>query len=267
GQTCALYLDQCGFWVFAGVRRQEDAEKLQQAGSNRLKPIVIDVTQADTIASAVTELSEQVADSGLDGLINNAGIAIGGPLEFLPIQNLQQQLEVNVVGQIAVTQAFLPLLRKAQGRIINMSSVSGRIAFPFFGPYCASKFALEALTDSLRLEVQPWGIEVISLQPGSIATPIWRKSLARADKMLDQLPPQGHELYDERLSALRRMIEKTGEEGIPPEEVASIVMHALTTRRPKTRYVIGRAAKRGVFLARWLPDRLRDSLILRLGRR
>lgn len=262
GQSCALYLDRLGFMVFAGVRKQADADTLQQKGSERLSPVFIDVTKADTIASAVQTVAAVVKEVGLVGLINNAGVAIGGPLEFVPIAELRTQLEVNVVGQIAVTQAFLPLLRQGQGRVINMSSISGRVAMPFMGPYAGSKFALEALTDSLRVELKPWGIKVVSIQPGAIVTPIWEKSVTRAEQLLNKFPVEADSLYGPPLAALRRAVLKTGQNGILAVEVAKVVAQALTAKRPKTRYLVGRDAKMAAVLVKLIPDRLRDWLIL-----
>jgi NAD(P)-dependent dehydrogenase (short-subunit alcohol dehydrogenase family) len=204
-----------------------------------------------------------VGETGLLGLVNNAGIAVGGPLEFLPIAEIRQQFEVNVIGQIAVTQAFLSLLRQGQGRIINMSSISGRVATPFLGPYAASKFALEALTDALRLELQPWGIKVISIQPGSIATPIWDKSITKGDEIVSSLATQAKTLYGSTLTLVRQALVATGRRGIPAEEVAKVVAQALLDKRPKTRYLVGRDAKQGALLAKLLPDPWRDWLILR----
>ena len=263
GRACALHLDRLGLTVFAGIRRQRDADSLQQRSSQRLIPVMIDVTDPRSIAASLTVITRARDERGLTGLVNNAGIAVGGPLEFLPVSALRQQLEVNVVGQLAVTQAFLPLLRQGKGRVINMSSISGRVAMPFMGPYAASKFALEALNDSLRLELRPWGIRVISIQPGAIATPIWDKSLSRAEAMLDDFPILADELYGSTLHGLRQEIENTGQRGLPAEEVARIVAHALLSKRPKTRYLVGREARISALLVRFLPDRLRDWLFVR----
>lgn len=262
GLACALYLERHGFTVFAGVRKQVDADTLRQKSSERLTPIFIDVTQPDTIATAAQTVTDAVGSAGLGGLVNNAGIAVAGPLEFLPINELRNQFEVNVVGQVAVTQAFLGLIRQGQGRIINMSSISGRVALPFVGPYAASKFSLEALTDSLRVELKPWGIDVISIQPGAIATPIWEKSVAKADNLLEKFPPEVHKLYGDKMNTVRAGVLETGENGIPAKTVAKVVGRALTVKRPKTRYVVGWDAKLGALLVKLLPDRLRDWLIL-----
>ena len=249
--------------MFAGVRQAQDGLALQAKASDRLQPILLDVTQIDLISQAAAEVTAASRSIGLQGLINNAGIAVGGPLEFLPEGALRRQFEINVVGQIAVTQAFLPLLRQGPGRLINMSSISGRVAMPFFGPYAASKFALEAVTDSLRLELQPWGIEVISIQPGAIATPIWHKSLSKADELLEGLSPEAKRLYGPRLIELRQAVRQTARRGLAAETVAKVVAQALIVKKPKTRYLIGRDAKMGALLVQLLPDRLRDWLIMR----
>ena len=261
GYACTLYLDTLGYQVFAGVRKQADAANLRQHTSKRVTPVFIDVTEANTIAFAAQTVTNRLGHTGLAGLVNNAGIAVPGPLEFLPITDLSRQFEINVVGQVAVTQAFLPLLRQGQGRIINMSSISGRVAAPFVGPYAASKFSLEALTDSLRVELKPWGIEVISIQPGAIATPIWDKTVGDENYMRHFL--DGAEtLYGARLEAARKVAVKAGQQGIPAAKVAKVVARALAAKRPKTRYVVGRDAKIAAVLLKFLPDRVRDRVIL-----
>lgn len=263
GAACALQLDRLGWQVFAGVRQPADGAALQQQASGPLTPILLDVTDAGVIAAAAETVAAAVGQAGLAGLVNNAGIALGGPLEFLPIAELRRQLEVNAIAPVAVTQAFLPLLRRGRGRVVNIGSISGRIAMPFIGPYSASKFALAALTDSLRVELRPWGIEVALIEPGPIATPIWDKSLALADDLAGSLPPQGHDLYGAAMAAARETIARASRSGIPPEAVAQVVVHALTARRPKTRYLVGRGVWLAALFAKFVPDRLRDWLITR----
>ena len=168
GAACALHLDQWGWRVFAGVRKQGDAEALRAQGSARLTPVSLDVTDTVSISTAASAVAGAVGAAGLAGLVNNAGIVVPGPIELLPLSDLRRQLEINVVGQVAVTQAFLPLIRAGRGRIVNMGSIAGRMATPFTGAYGASKFALEALTDALRLELQPWGISVSIIEPGAV---------------------------------------------------------------------------------------------------
>ncbi len=263
GQAIAIHLDELGFRVFAGVRKDVDGERLRTTASERLRPVSLDVTSSESIAAAAAEVVDVSGEKALAGLVNNAGIAVSGPLEFMPVEELRRQLDVNVVGQIAVTQAFLPMLRRARGRVVNMGSVGGRIALPLLGPYAASKFAMEALTDSLRREVRRWGIEVSIVEPGGVATPIWDKSAAAADELLDGMPPEANELYGDLIGAVRKEAQKTGEEGLPPLEVAKAVGHALSAEKPRTRYLIGRDAKSRVAIARVTSDRAFDSLIAR----
>lgn len=263
GEACALHLDQLGWRVFAGVRKDADGEALQRKASPRLLPLRIDVTDAASIAAARDVVVHELGDRGLQGLVNNAGIAIAAPLEFIPVDDLRRQLEINVIGQIAVTQAFLAPIRTARGRIVNIGSISGKMATPFVGPYAASKFAMEALTDALRGELRPWGIGVSIVEPGSIATPIWEKSTAEANRMEAQLPPEGHALYGAAIKALRAFADETAKRGIPPAEVAKAVTHALTAKQPKTRYIVGTDARLQAVLAKFAPDRVRDGLIVR----
>jgi NAD(P)-dependent dehydrogenase (short-subunit alcohol dehydrogenase family) len=263
GKACALHFDSLGFQVFAGIRKQADAVTLQQEASPRLTQIYLDVTKSETIASAAKAVTAAVGDAGLAGLINNAGIAVGGPLEFLSIDGLRQQLEVNVIGQIAVTQAFLSLLRQGRGRIVNMGSISGRMAMPFLGPYAASKFALGALTDSLRVELYPWDIQVSIVEPGSIDTPIWGKSLSAADQMAKTWPQQAQDLYGQAMDVTRQAVADAGRSAASVNKVVEAVTHALTADRPKTRYLVGRGTWVAALVAKFMSDRLRDKITLR----
>ncbi|MBI5283504.1 MAG: SDR family oxidoreductase [Chloroflexi bacterium] len=263
GEACALRLDRAGFRVFAGVRKPADGDALRAEASPRLEPVLIDVTDQPSIDRARAEVTASLAGQGLAGIVNNAGIAVAGPLEFVPLERLRQQLEVNVTGQVAVTQAFMPLIRAGRGRVVFMGSVSGRISAPFFGPYSASKFALEAIADALRAELRPWRIHVAIVEPGSIATPIWEKGNATADELERTLTPEAHALYGGAIAALRAAVDETARRGIPADTVARSVEHALTSRRPKTRYLVGTDARIQAVLAAWVPDRLRDGLIAR----
>jgi NAD(P)-dependent dehydrogenase (short-subunit alcohol dehydrogenase family) len=263
GRACALHLDSQGFEVFAGVRKDADAESLRAEGSERLEPLRIDVADEASIAAGRGRVSEQVGERGLAGLVNNAGIGVGGPLELLPLDELRRQLEVNLIGQVAVTQALIPELRKARGRIVFMSSVGGRISTPFMTPYSASKWAIEALGDALRLELRPWGIEVVLVEPGSIATRIWDKAEEYGKELEGKLGDRGRELYGQQIEAFRDATRKTAAEGIPPERVAEVVAEALTSPRPRTRYLVGRDAKINARLRRLVPDRVFDRLIAR----
>lgn len=257
--------------MFAGVRKQEDGEALKEAAvSGRLVPVIIDVTDADGIARARDEIGEIVGSGqGVHGLVNNAGIGVGGPVEFVALDEWRRQLEVNVIGQVAVTQAFLPRLRAGKGRIVNVGSIGGLLANPFLAPYCASKFAMEAITDSLRVELRKWGMWVAIIEPGSIDTPIWEKADAQYAEALTALPPEGRELYGRDVEAFTKAFLKLGARGLPPEAVADAALHALTAKKPKPRYVIGREAKAQVALSRILPVRAMDALtsrFLQIGR-
>ena len=263
GEACALRMDGLGWRVFAGVRKEADGQALKTKASERLTPIILDVTEQPTINASAEAVSAAVGESGIAGLVNNAGIGVMGPLEFISVDELRRQLEVNVIGQIAVTQAFMPQIRKGNGRIVNMGSIGGRIAFPFLGPYNASKFAMEAMTDSLRQELQPWGIHVSIIEPGSIATPIWDKSKVAIDELKKTLPEEAMMFYNDAMEASDKILQEFEEAGIPPDEVAKFVEHALTAKTPKTRYVVGRDAQLQRMLAKWVPDRMRDGLVRR----
>jgi NAD(P)-dependent dehydrogenase (short-subunit alcohol dehydrogenase family) len=267
GEACALRLARDGFHVFAGVRKDADGARLKQAaGAHPLTPVIIDVTDVATINNTLLEISTAVGDWGLAGLVNNAGISVAGPIEVLPLDRWRQQFEVNVTGQLAVTKAFLPLIRKATGRIVFMGSIGGRMSSPFLAPYNASKFALEAITDSLRVELQPWGIHVSIVEPGSIATPIWDKSLSLADDIEREIPPESTALYKEQIDAMRKAAKEIGDAGIPPDEVAKVVEHALSAKKPKTRYVVGRDARIQAIAKKIVPDRQMDRIVSsRLG--
>ncbi len=259
GRACALRMERAGWRVFAGVRKGADGASLRAEASERLTPVFVDVTDATSIAAMAAEVRAALGDGGLHGLVNNAGMATGGVLEFVDLNELRRVLEVNVTGQLAVTQPLIPLLRRGKGRIVMMSSIAGRSSTPLLGLYAASKHALEALTDALRLELHPWGIHVSSIQPGTIATPIWGKALDFAKDVLPTYPPKALELYGPLVEAMFKSLGKT--KGIPAEAVAEAVFHALTAATPKTRYVVGQDAKVRMWIER-LPDRWRDRVML-----
>ena len=261
GRACALRLTRLGYRVFAGVRRAEDGEALGKVAGPSLVPLLIDITEEDSILGAVQVVADAVGNAGLAGLVNNAGIAVAGPLEFLPVEALRTQLEVNVIGQMAVTRAFLPLIRQGKGRIVNVGSISGRLAFPLLGPYCASKFALEALTASLLMELAPWSIHVALIEPGGISTPIWDKALAAGDALQNSLPEEAEERYGRLIGEQRRRAMRSSQTGLAPQAVARSVAHALTAQKPRTRYIMGRSAHLGEVL-RLVPEGLRERLIL-----
>lgn len=261
GAACALYLDQLGFEVFAGVRRPSDGAALHAKAAGRLVPILLDVTSEASIGAALEEVTERTAGRGITGLVNNAGFALVGPLELLRLDEIREQLEVNTIGQVAVTQAFLPLLRRTGGRIINMSSISGRAVTPYLGAYGASKFALEAMSDALRLELRPWGIAVCLIEPGAIVSEIWDRSRRAAEDRLDRMAPSRVALYRAGLERLRDVTSRAQRRALSSSEVAKVVARALTSKRPKTRYLVGQDAKLRALLKFWLPDRLHDAVL------
>jgi len=264
GAACALGCVQRGMTVFAGVRNLQAGEALKAKAGASLIPVQLDVTNADSIKEAADVVRRTVGEAGLGGLLNNAGIAIGSPLEVIPLSQLRTQLEVNVVGQIAVTQAMLPLLRQARGRIVNMGSIAGRGTIPMMGPYSASKFALEALTDALRMELRPWGIEVSIIEPGAIATPIWEKSLKTAVEVEEHVTVEGKQLYGEAARLVREAVDQVAQRAISVDAVVEAVWHALTAVRPKTRYLVGTDAKIRAIMVKWVPDRLQDWILMKV---
>jgi NAD(P)-dependent dehydrogenase (short-subunit alcohol dehydrogenase family) len=233
GRGCALRMDALGWQVFAGIRREADADSLRAEASERLTPLMLDVT--------------------------NAGIPYGGPVEFLNLAELRRTFDVNFFGLVHVTQSFLPLLRLAAGRIVNISSLSGWIASPFLSPYSTSKFALEALSDALRVELEPWKIHVAVVEPGAIDTPIWGKSVELVEQLASEQGARMMQLYGRDVEVIQQRIKP---HGIAPAYVVRAVQHALTARRPKTRYPIGSDAA-VARLFRFLPDRWRDAFYQR----
>jgi NAD(P)-dependent dehydrogenase (short-subunit alcohol dehydrogenase family) len=255
GEATVLHLKTLGFDAIGAVRKDEDAERLEARG---VRTVRIDVTDAGQIAAA----REQLGDISLAGLVNNAGIAVAAPLEFLPVDRLRQQLETNLIGQHAVTQAFLPALRRGGGRIVNVSSIGGRVALPLAGAYNASKFALEGLSDALRRELRAHGVDVILIEPGGVKTPIWKKGEELADEMLEDVPAEADQLYGQMIEKVRERTRGIARDsGMEPREVAEVIGTALTADRPRARYLVGRDAKLRARMATVLPDRLMDRMI------
>jgi NAD(P)-dependent dehydrogenase (short-subunit alcohol dehydrogenase family) len=259
GRASALRLHGAGWRVFAGVRRQRDAEELRAAASERLVPVILDITDAGQIDAAAERVAAATGGR-LDGLVNNAGVAIPGPLETLAIEDFRRQLEVNLIGHVAVTQALLPQLREARGRIVFISSIGGRIAFPLTGAYHAAKFGIEAVGDVFRQELRPWRISVSIVEPGSIDTPIWERGEQTADELAE---PRREELYGAAVESYRTAVRRLAERGIASEKVAVAVEHALAARRPRTRYLVGIDARIQARLRPLLPTRLFDRLVAR----
>jgi NAD(P)-dependent dehydrogenase (short-subunit alcohol dehydrogenase family) len=264
GAACALRFDRLGWRVFAGIRREEDGVRLAAQASDRLRWLPLDVTDPASITSAAALVATQLGNEGLHGLVNNAGIVVGGPLEYLAAAELRHQFEVNVFGLVAVTQAFLPLLRLTRGRIVNIGSIAGRVTSPMVGPYCASKHAVEAISDALRLELAPWGIYTSVVEPGVVATPIWDKGSVQMDVTFGRMPAAARERYATLIGAFRSILRTAPKRAVSPEEVVRAVEHALLSSRPRHRYVIGTDARIRLALQTILPRRWMDAIVLRV---
>lgn len=262
GEACARHFARTGFAVYAGVRNDVDAERLRQL-SPGLLPVLLDVTVESSIQRAIEYIAARTGEAGVQGLVNNAGIAVAAPLECVPLAKFRQQLEVNIVGALAVTQCCLPLLRRGRGRIVNMSSVSGLVAPPFVGPYAASKFALEALSDALRLELRPWRIHVAVVEPGPVATHIWQKSHGAAAQLMAELPAAHRALYGRAMRQVEQVMENSASGAEPPDRVVAAVEHALLSPRPRTRYLLSRRMRFAMWLSRLFPDRWRDRMLMK----
>jgi NAD(P)-dependent dehydrogenase (short-subunit alcohol dehydrogenase family) len=256
GRATALRLAAAGWDVRAGVRREQDGAALVAESSGGITPVQLDVTNAADIAALDERLPERV-----DALVNNAGIVVGGAVEAMPIGDLRQQLEVNVVAQVAVTQAVLPRLRESQGRLVFISSISGRLSSPLMGAYAASKFAIEALADALRLELRPWGIAVALVEPGQIDTDIWRTAPELLDDTLGEMSPAHRDLYARHVDGARRAIPRMQKMASPADGVARTIERALTARRPKARYATGSTARASIALGRFAPRPMRDFVV------
>ncbi len=258
GRTVALHMAQRGWEVYAGVRRPEDGNALQQTEPG-IKPVMLDITDAAQVA----ELPNAVGQH-LDAVVNNAGVVVSGPVEGLAIDDLRRQFEVNLVSQVAVTQAVLPMLRTSRGRVVFMSSISGRVSSPFMGAYAGSKFALEGLADALRVELRPWGIRVVLVEPGSIDTDLWRNVEATADEVETGLSADHRRLYARQLAAMRKLGARVAKQAAQPATVAAAVERALTADRPRARYLVGTDAKAQWALGAVVPTRLMDVAMGRM---
>jgi len=259
GEATARRLSGNGFRVFAGVRKEADAERLRSAGAT---PVTIDVTDPGSIAAAASLVGGEVGEGGLAGLVNNAGAGIPGPIEFISIDDLRRQFEVNTFGHVAVTQAFMPMLRRATGRIVFVGSVGGRTALPFIGPYAGSKAAIASMAVSLRQELAREGMHVAVVEPGTVATPIWDKGERDVKRAVESLPPEGRERYGLSIEKGGETATRMGRRGIKPDRVARVIEKALTSGRPRTRYLVGDAWIQYP-LSRVLPDRVFDRVVAR----
>ncbi len=249
--------------VFATVRRNRDAAALREAFGRSVTPMLCDLTDDQAVRRAADEVRQSIRPHGLDALVNNAGIAVPGPIEALTDDDLRRQFEINVIGLVHLTQRLLPAIRAAGGRIVNISSDSGLVASPFLGAYGASKFAVEALSDALRLELRPLGVAVSLVEPGPIDTPIWRKGLEAAEAVDRAADPRVRGLYADRAEAVRRYAERCAAGAAPPQRVAEVVRRVLAARRPRSRYPVGFACRLTAFAAHWAPPAWRDRILQR----
>lgn len=261
GRATALRLDAEGWRVFAGVRREEDAQALRKVASARLTPLQLDITDPEQIARASEQIAEALGEAGLDGLVNNAGIIVLAPLETLPIEEFRHQIEVNLIGHVAVTQALLPSLRLNGGRIVFISSIGGQISYPFGAAYHASKFGVEAAADCLRQEVARWGIGVSVVEPGAIDTPIWERGEKAVDAMAAGGPPAYARYYADTVDRMLAFGKKVQARANPPEAVAKVIARALSARRPRRRYLVGLDAHLQVRAHQLVPARAFDWLV------
>lgn len=255
GESIATYLAAKGWDVFAGVRSDRDADKVR-GHHPRITPVTLDVTSAEHVAALYESLPER-----LDAVVNNAAVVVTGPMEAVAPAALRRQLEVNVVGQVAVTQAVLPRLRRSHGRLVFVSSLNGRVCFPLLGAYCASKFALEAVADALRIELKPWDIPVVVVEPAQTKTDMWHTANTSTEQMGTTMTAEMRQLYAGHLPGLSKAIARTRKTAVPPEKVANVVEKALTARRPRARYVVGAAPKLMLAVATNLPIPVRDRLL------
>lgn len=262
GAATAIHLAQQGFHVFAGVRRTADGEALQAQTAEKLTPLIVDVTDEATISAAASEVTDAVGSRGLAGLVNNAGIGVPAPIEFQPLADFRRQLEVNLFGPVAMTQAFLPLIRAGHGRIVNVGSIGGMIVLPVNGAYSASKFGLRAISDALRLELRQWGIHVSLIEVAPVKTAIFGKTYAALDGLEGTLGEPAYRLYAEQIAAVRKAVEASEASADPPSVIAKAIHHALTSDKPKTRYLAGHGGRQTQAAAA-LPDRARDRALAR----
>jgi len=263
GRACALTLDRNGFRVFAGVRKDADGDALRAAASKSLTPVHIDVTDAASIQAMADEVKADVGEAGLHGLVNNAGTTLSCPIEYLPLDGFRRQLEVNLVGPLAVTQALLPLLLRGRGRIVNVTSAAGKAGVPLMASYVAAKHGLEGLSDVLRLELGPLGVRVAVIEPGFVSTAMRGKLEHDTAETIRALPEQGQRRYGRQLTAVAASISKHAAQGSDPDVIAANVLDALTSAKPRTRYPSGAGVKPMLVARRILPDRWIDRIILR----
>lgn len=266
----SLALAEKGWRVFSAVRKETDAQKLMEASSGTITPVIMDIVDYESVKRGAREIEKALGGAGLNALFNNAGISVQGPLEIIPIELFEQQIRVNVFGHVFVTQTFLPLLRKAQGRIVFTSSESGRMTLPLMAPYSASKFALEAAASALRIELRPWKIRVSSVELQTIKTPMWEKIDTSTEKLIASLPQKARDLYQNELKTLSVFPKWQAEMGISMKKAVRVIIRALSARSPKARYLVGYEARLLVYshaiTPTWMMDWFAGKLMIALGK-
>jgi NAD(P)-dependent dehydrogenase (short-subunit alcohol dehydrogenase family) len=258
GRSIVEHLASRGWDVIAGVRSEQDADAVAKLNPQRISSVIVDVTDAEHLAALTNSLPER-----LDAIVNNAGIVVSGPMETVSVDDWRKQLDINVIGQLAVTQAVLPRLRQSRGRIVFISSVNGRLSMSLIGAYCASKFALEAAADALRMELQPWHIPVSIVEPAQTDTDMWRTADTMVADVEATLTPEQRSLYAKHIAGMKKMIPVSQKLAVPAQKVSAVVEEALTARRPRARYVVGVVPKLQVALLTNLPTWVRDSVLRR----
>ena len=262
GAATALHLAEGGFHVFAGVRQEADGEALRAHAPDKLTPVIVDVTDEAAISAVAKTVSAVVGDRGLAGLVNNAGIGVPAPIEFQPMADFRRQLEVNLFGPVAMIQAFMPLIRRGSGRIVNVGSIGGMLVLPINGAYSASKFGMRAISDALRLELRQWNIHVSLIEVAPVKTAIFGKSFEALDDLPKTLGQEGFALYEQQIAAIRKAVEKAEADADPPLVIAEAIHDALTSDKPKTKYLVGHGGRQTAVAAA-LPDRARDLALVR----
>ncbi len=260
GRATAFRLAAAGWNVIGGVRDEEAGESLIQGSAGQITPVVIDITDGGQVAAL-----DQVLPPNLDAVVNNAGIVVGGPVEGVPIPEFRRQLEVNLIGHVAVTQAVLPRIRKSRGRIIFVSSLSGWISSPMVGAYSASKFGLEGMADALRIELRPWHIPVVLVEPAQTATDMWHNAMDQMDATVAMMSPDHRRLYAKHIAGQRTGIPKSQKMATPAEGAAAVIEHALTVKRPRARYVVGKGPRAMGAVAKVVPTRVMDLVLATMG--
>ena len=257
GAATARELARRGFHVLAGVRRDRDADAIREPG---IEPLILDITHADQIRALATRVHGDPQGRPVRALINNAAVAVNAPVEAFAIDAWRSLFEVNLFGHVAMIQALLPVLIRSQGRVVNISSVGGKVAMATYGPYAAAKFALEAVSDSLRREVAPFGVSVIVVEPGAVRTEMAGRAIANAEELASTLTPELGQRYGGLVRAINAQTAAFTRSGLPADAAARVIAEAVTARRPRTRYTVGRDAAMLTRLARILPDRILDRL-------